>query len=534
MTRSRAQAQQNQSECAMTGLRVLAMLPAYTEDRATYLVRLLTAAKQRWGWHVDLFCSPSDRDAFGELTTPAGKLFTAPDSFRQATWEGDPQSVATINHKLSEAEFATGVPAGQLILASQATIGRAFVAPVQHTNLTEFSARVLEDNTEAFRIIRRMYQFADELVETAKPDLLLAYEWEKPWRSTVWMAAASRGIACVAIRRSKLHADHYYWTTDRTLFNTAARESAVVRSERDAPVSDAAVDYIRNFREQPKTVKYVQAKWQQEKEKSWLRWHAQFVRDAMRYYIGFVTGRNQQRRKWLLRKLVTYNLRFVLGPRQQRFFRTFDDEQLQTLRYIYFPMHKETDLPLVFQAPRWHDQRNTIQVLAGTLPLGYRLLVREHRFNVGRRPMHYYRDLSRLPNVVLIDAFDSQFKYIRNADLVVTENGTSGWEALLLGRRAITLSRTSYDGAALARKVEDFDRLGAAILRALREPAVADAAAHDRRLGWMIDAERATTFPMAETGIPVGLDQFANLIAARLRQNSDLPREHNLVSQTAI
>lgn len=518
----------------MAGLRVLAMLPAHTEDRATYLVHLLAEAKRRWGWHIDLFCNPGDRDAFQELVAPSGGLFTAPDSFREATWEGDPQRVAAIDQRLSEAEFATGVPAGQLVLASQATIGRAFVAPVHRTNLTELSARVLEDNTESFRIIRRMYQFADELVEATRPDLLLAYEWEKPWRSTIWMAAASRGIACVAIRRSKLNADHYYWTTDRTLFNAAARENAIARSERDALVSAAAADYIRNFRDRPKTVKYVQAKWKERKKKSWLRWHARFARDALNYYIGLVAARGKKRRKWLLRKLAMYNLRLVLEPRQQRFFRTFDDEELQTLRYIYFPMHKETDLPLVFQAPRWHDQRNTIQVLAGALPLGYRLLVREHRFNLGRRPMHYYRDLSRLPNVVLIDAFDSQFKYIRNADLVVTENGTTGWEALLLGRRVLTLSRTSYEGAGLARKVEDSDRLGAAILEALREPAVAEAAAHDRRLGWMIDAEKATTFPMADTGIPAGLDQLADLIAPELKQDGGSARQGTLVSQTAV
>ena len=530
---SAARDERTRIESAMVGLRVLAMLPNHIEGRAEYLVRLLVTAKQRWGWHIDLFCNEGDREAFQDLVAPSGRLFIAPDFARPDSWEDDPKIIAAIDRKISEAEQATLVPFGQLILASQATIGRAYVAPVHRTNLTEFTAQVLEDNTEASRIIRRMYKFADDLVEATKPDLLLAYEWEKPWRSTVWMAAASRGIFSVAIRRSKINADHYYWTTDRTLFNTAARELAFAKSQREDEVSEAARGYIRTFREQPKTVKYVQAKWQYEKDKSWIGWHVGFMRNAARYYLEMITGRGKRKRKWPLRKLLGYNLRIVLSRSRQDLFRAFEDYQLADLRYIYFPMHKETDLPLVFQAPRWHDQRNTIQLLSGMLPAGYRLLVREHRFNLGRRPEHYYRDLLRLPNIVLVNAVESQFKYIRNADLIVTENGTSGWEGLLLGRRVLTLSRASYDGAGLAHKVEDDDQLGGAILKALSQPAVPNASAHERRLGWMFDAERETTFPMDVSGIPSGLDQLANLVASGSNWIDHSQQESEVASPTA-
>ncbi len=503
---------QQQREPAIRDLRVLAMLPSHNEDRADHLVKLLQTAKQRWGWRIDVFCQKSDREAYADLVAPSGQLLTIPNAVESAVWESDPVRVAAVDRRLREAEIATEVTAGQLVLASQATIGCAFVAPVQRMKLTKMTAGVLADNMELFRILRRFFQFADDMVETTAPDLLLAYEWEKPWRSTVWMAAASRGIPCVAVRRSKLNADHYYWSTDRTLFNTAAREAAIANGKAQASLSSAAVDYMRKFREAPKTVKYVQAKWLQQSQKTWLSWHLQFARSAAAQFLRFVTGR--AKRKWLLRKLVSYNMRTFLQWRQQRHFRSFEESELRDIQYVYFPMHKETDLPLVFQAPRWHDQRNTIQFLAGALPSGYRLLVREHRFNIGRRPAGYYRNLMQLPNVVLVDAFGSQFRYINNADLVVTENGTSGWEGLLLGRNVLTLSRTSYDGAGLAVKVDDKDRLGAAILNALRRPHP-DAAERDRHLGWMIDAELANSFHMAEKGIPTGLDQLVKLLNPR-------------------
>ena len=190
----------------------------------------------------------------------------------------------------------------------------------------------------------------------------------------------------------------------------------------------------------------------------------------------------------------------------------FDEKALAEMKYVFFTIHKETDISQTFQAAVWHDQRNTIQILASLLPGGYRLLVREHRFNRGHRPTSYYRELSRVPNVILIDALDSQYKYLNNADLVVTENGSSGWEALLLNRRVITLAQTFYDGADLTTKVEDANNLGAAIIDVLANPAVKNQAAHDHALGCMIDAERESTFSMASDGIPAVLDRIADTI----------------------
>ncbi len=112
------------------------------------------------------------------------------------------------------------------------------------------------------------------------------------------------------------------------------------------------------------------------------------------------------------------------------------------MKYVYLPLHKDAEFAQTFQATTWHDQRNTVRVLASMLPAGYRLLVREHRMNSGFRPTRGYRELLNLPNVVLLDPHDSQFKYLRYADLVVTENGSSGWEGLVLGRRVLLLSRT--------------------------------------------------------------------------------------------
>jgi hypothetical protein len=114
--------------------------------------------------------------------------------------------------------------------------------------------------------------------------------------------------------------------------------------------------------------------------------------------------------------------------------------------------------------------------------------------------------------VVLIDAFDSQFKYLRHADLVVTENGSSGWEAMLLRRNVLLLSPNFYDGAGLGHSLQDPNHLSEIICDALRNPAPLDAATHDQRLGHMIDAETQTSFVNALDRVDEAMGSLAGML----------------------
>jgi hypothetical protein len=503
-----------QRDHVLRGLKVLVMLPPGTKEHTMRLVRIVETAKARWDWRVDAICLPNDRHVFKSLVAGGGKIFTRPRMLEIANWESDPARSATVDRNLKVAELATGVSAGQLVLGGEFGIGRGFVHSARILSRSPLAVRVLKNNQEPFRVIRRLFAAADEAVAESNPDLVLASEWATPAHSTVWLAAASQDIPCICIRRSKIRSDYCFWTADRLMLNAAARDSAVAKQKSGAPVSEAAKAYLAAFREKPKMVKYIQTKWTGGPKRDWLSWHIRFARNAASELIkGTEPNYDPALHASVLSRLVGHNRRLLRSRIHRKYFQTFDEAQLESMKYIYFPMHKEPELALRFQATAWHDQRNTIQVLASCLPSGYRLLVREHRLNFGTRPAEYYRRLRRLPNVTLIDAFDSQYKYIRHADLVVTENGTSGWEGLILSRRVITLARTLYDGAGLTNHVRDPDHLGAKILQILERPAVVDPVIGERNLGYMVDAEFESTFLMSPEGTEAAVEHLARTIA---------------------
>jgi hypothetical protein len=312
------------------------------------------------------------------------------------------------------------------------------------------------------------------------------------------------------------------------MINTAARERAHAKQRAGMPASAAAAAYIDNFRNQPSVINYIAAKWHNRQRRRLLRWHLQYARIAVREFINRFRGQDQSLREPPLGRLFRHYWSLFLTAWTRRYFHILGEEELKATKYFYFPLHKEAELAQTFQASLWHDQRNTVRVLASLLPAGYRLLIREHRMNCGYRPARSYRELAQLPNVVIIDPYDSQFKYLRHADLVVTENGSSGWEGLLLGRRVLLLSRSFYDGAGAGVTVSDPDRLNAAILDMLAKPPVQDPAVHAQSLGRMIDAEMETTFRMSEDGRSAALDMLAETLAGVFRKPSAHVREDKL------
>jgi hypothetical protein len=498
----------------LKGLKVLVMLPSSTEERADYLARLVQVMKDRWDWRLSVLCARGDVEAFRPLTEPHGQIFASPHFRKPHDWENDPQASARIDELLFQAELAAEVTVGQLVLGCAANIGSSFTLPYTKQKHSNLAKRALADNSEPFRLFRRLYGFAEQVLDEAQPDLIVAYEWAKPWRANFWLAGARRNIPRVAIRRSKLNGGHYFWTQERAFYNQRANDLAERKSQSGAAISDRARERIENFQQRPVTVQYVREKWDMLGRRSWVQWHRNFASVTAKKLARVAIGKGKIS-KLNLGQAVTYNRSIIQARRDQVFFRSYDEAQLASMKYIYFPMHKETDSPLIFQAQGWHDQRNTLHVLAASLPSGYRLLAREHRLNVGLRPAGYYENLSRLPNFDLIDPFGDQFPYIRNASLVVTENGSSGWEALMLRRPTITLSRTIYDGAGLSRKVGNPDLLPAAVLKALSEPAM-DRDEYQRRLCWMIDAEFETTFSMKLDRVADGADKLESILAVAL------------------
>lgn len=107
--------------------------------------------------------------------------------------------------------------------------------------------------------------------------------------------------------------------------------------------------------------------------------------------------------------------------------------------FIYFPLHLEPERVLLMGAPYYSDQMSVISNIAKSLPVGYRLCVKEHPVmeTLGWRPKAFYKEIMDLPNVVMIHPSLNTEEIIKKSSLVITIRGTTSLEATFYGKPSI-------------------------------------------------------------------------------------------------
>ena len=241
------------SDRALADLRVLALLSKTARRPGKHFTfQPIQAAKSKWNWRFDIVCDPASTEAaeFINLAAPDGRLFLEPDMHPPvAPWESDEAYVAELNAKIAQAETVSGVPVGRIALAADSRLGRGFVAPVIDVAVTSESPRSYEkNNEEPFRAVRRLFHWAEQLLDSSSPDVIYSYEWALPWLYVTWFAAQRRGIPCIAIRRSKIQSGCFFFTADPLMLNVAASSKAAALEQSGAGPSEVARNWLREFR----------------------------------------------------------------------------------------------------------------------------------------------------------------------------------------------------------------------------------------------------------------------------------------------
>ena len=109
------------------------------------------------------------------------------------------------------------------------------------------------------------------------------------------------------------------------------------------------------------------------------------------------------------------------------------------------PLQQIPELTLYMWGKSFSNQTENLKRFSYCIPYNSKLLLREHPNNIGRRPFNYYKKNINKDKIILGSILDSQFEYIKNSSAIITINGTTGWEAILMKKPVFTLSPSFYD-----------------------------------------------------------------------------------------
>ena len=99
--------------------------------------------------------------------------------------------------------------------------------------------------------------------------------------------------------------------------------------------------------------------------------------------------------------------------------------------FVFFPLHQEPERSLLLSAPFYTNQYEAIKNIIKSLPIGYKLFIKEHPAMKARhwRKISQYKEIMGLPNVVMIHPSVNSKELIKKSSLVITISGTASFEA---------------------------------------------------------------------------------------------------------
>lgn len=158
-----------------------------------------------------------------------------------------------------------------------------------------------------------------------------------------------------------------------------------------------------------------------------------------------------------IKDFISYGLlRYKLFKKNKYFKEPCKDD-----KYIYMPLHLIPESTTFVKSPYYIDELNNIKQISKSLPINWKLYVKEHQSMLGERPLKFYKSVNLLPNakMVSLNYYTDPKPWIENAEGVITITGTTAYEAALMGKSSIIFGNVFFDVIDGIQKIDKFDNL---------------------------------------------------------------------------
>jgi hypothetical protein len=140
-------------------------------------------------------------------------------------------------------------------------------------------------------------------------------------------------------------------------------------------------------------------------------------------------------------------------------------------KFVYFPLAVDEERNLLIAAPNYTNQIEVIRNIVKSLPIGYKLYIKENPGQKLRywRSVSEYQEIMDIPNVVLFHPSVSPEFLLEKSSLVISINGTSGFDAAFYATPSILFSDLGYSILPSVSRLTSIHELPKLILESLEK-----------------------------------------------------------------
>jgi len=316
---------------------------------------------------------------------------------------------------------------------------------------------------EILSILEQECKLFEKALDESNPNFLLIGTTDSHHNDLLYRICKARGIKTLAMGAARFgYKEIVSWEVDR--FDKIVEPIEVNYSKNEKTFQELQgflhkFDFTKQFTDLKKKMKFTPSM----RIKKFFK--ITFVYSGKKFRNHYV--RVGMTRSKTLYKLPLIHLRKIIW---RNFIEKISIKNLGNEPFIYYPLHSEPERALSIAAPYYTNQIEVITHIAKSIPVGYKLYVKDHPSMSlkGERSSSFYKEIMKLPNVVLLHPKIKRDDILEKCKMVITIAGTTGLEALFFNKPAIIFAETLFSHLPSIRKIEKLEELPEAIRELLK------------------------------------------------------------------
>lgn len=300
------------------------------------------------------------------------------------------------------------------------------------------------------KIASGLFSFFEYVYEKTQPDFYYSECIATLQCYAAYIVGKKLGVTYLTqmCARGNLDSTYHYFVMDAYQDNADLERNYLEVHYTDEEIANAD-KYLTAFEEQnspPPAMQLVRTRPKIDK---------QFILAPLRYIKGKMMPENNDKYSYMYYESYKNCLNPIIFYFRYKKLRKYCKQPDYSKKYIYFPLHFQPEASTCVCAQKYEKQLYYIDSFAKSLPADTCLFVKEHYTLLGHKDLSFYKEISKYPNVFLIDPWVSSRELILNSIAVTTLTGTAGLEAILLGKTVYLGGNAPFDTAPGIIKVDD-------------------------------------------------------------------------------
>ena len=293
-------------------------------------------------------------------------------------------------------------------------------------------------STEILCILQDECKLYDSILEELKPNFFITAETTLHHNHLFYEMCRSLGIKVLMLNQSKFG---YKCLISEELHKLDDPEN-LNKIESKNRTFEQLQNYLKSFNMQKQLIDHKNKFLSSNKEKLKAAFQLLFISKNTNLKNNFAyKGRTKIR---VLFKEILFSLK---KKQNQKFLDSYSNYKIPpSTNFVYFPLHQDPERVLLIGSPFYTNQLETIRHIAKSLPIDYKLFVKEHPTQSirGWHEIDFYKSIIKMPNVFLLHPSVSNDELLGKCSLAITVNGTAGLEAAFYGKPSIIFSDLGY------------------------------------------------------------------------------------------